>query len=315
MYALRDHDSTGANPKAAPNTIWRLENTATPELAEKAGYVLPNLSVIYGFGFLDLRQEPIVMTMPDSGGLYYMVETVDMWTNAFAYPAGVEAGYKGGKVAFVAPGWKGELPPGVKRIDAPTPWIMIQPRVHLPNPSGLAAAQKVLAAIKTQGLSEYLGKPAPAAPKYAYASPNFVNPKLPVSALDFKDPLQFWEILSAALNENSPPADEASALLPMFAPLGIELGKQWDRLKVNPVVLNAMAQAATAIPKVMEKLPAGRLTNGWYIPPPTMGTYGKVYDIRAFVARNGLTANTPVEAMYLLGSLDSDNVPLTGTKN
>jgi hypothetical protein len=123
---------------------WR---TSTPELAEKAGYVLPDLSVIYGFGFLDLRREPVVLSLPDSHGLYYMVETVDMWTNAFAYPAGEVNGYKGGKYAYVAPGWKGELPPDVKRIDAPTPWILIQPRVHLPQQSGLAAARKVLSEI------------------------------------------------------------------------------------------------------------------------------------------------------------------------
>lgn len=63
-----------------------MEKISTPELAEKSGYLLPNLSVIYGFGVLDLRQEVVVMTMPDSGGLYYMVETLDIWTaNAFAY--------------------------------------------------------------------------------------------------------------------------------------------------------------------------------------------------------------------------------------
>jgi hypothetical protein len=121
MYSLRNHGALGPNPKAAPNTIWRMENTSTPALAEKAGYVMLNLSVIYGFGFLDLRQEPVVLTLPDSNGLYSMVETLDMWTNAFAYPAGEEAGYKRGKVAFVGPGWQGELPPDLKRIDFTTP--------------------------------------------------------------------------------------------------------------------------------------------------------------------------------------------------
>jgi hypothetical protein len=70
MYALRNNDATGPNSKAAPNSIWRMENTSTPELAEKSGYVLPNLSVIYGFGFLDVRQEPVILSLPDSGGLY-----------------------------------------------------------------------------------------------------------------------------------------------------------------------------------------------------------------------------------------------------
>ena len=316
MYALRDHDATGPGSKAAPNTLWRMENTSTPALAEKSGYVLPNLSVIYGFGFLDLRQEPVVLTLPDSNGLYYMVETVDMWTNAFAYPAGAEAGYKGGKVAYVAPGWKGELPPGVKRIDAPTPWVLIQPRVHLPQQSGLEAARKVLAGIKPQTLSEYLGKPAPAAPKNSYAVPNLINPKLPVSTLDFKDPLQFWEILSAVINENPPPKDEIAALLPMFAPLGIELGKQWDRTKVNPLVLKAMTQAAVDFPKIFSTLPMGTPLNGWFMPPATgMGVYGKDYSLRAYVARNGLTANTPKEAVYIQAVLDGSYQPLTGVKN
>jgi hypothetical protein len=162
MYALRSHDATGPKVKAAPNTLWRMENAATPELAEEAGYVCPNASVIYGFGFLDLRAEPVVLELPDSQGRYYMVETVDMWSNAFAYPAGMEAGYKGGKVAFVGPNWKGELPAGLKRIDSPTPWILIQPRVHLPNQGELEAARKVLAGIKPQTLSEYwAGRPLP----------------------------------------------------------------------------------------------------------------------------------------------------------
>jgi hypothetical protein len=314
MYALRDHDATGPKSKAAPNSLWRMANTSTPELAEKSGYVLPNLSVIYGFGFLDLRREPVIMTLPDSNGLYYMVETVDMWTNAFAYPAGVEAGYKGGKFAYVAPSWQGQLPPDVKRIDCPTPWILIQPRVHLPNKDGLATAQKVLAGITTQGLSEYLGKPALPALKYDYAVPDFVNPKLPVSSMDFRDPLQFWEILSAVINENPPPQDEISAVLPMFEPLGIELGKPWDRSKVNPIVLRAMARAVDALPEILAQLPVGRLTNGWYIPPPTMGTYGKNYIIRAIVARNGLTANTPEEAVYFLTRMDSQHKTITGAK-
>lgn len=314
MYTLRYNDAVGPKVKAEPNSLWRMENITTPSIAEQEGYVLPNDSVLYGFGFLDLRQEPVILNLPDSEGRYYMVETVDMYTNAFAYPVGVTAGYKGGKYAMVAPGWKGELPAELKRIDCPTPWVLIQPRVHMPNPGELAAARKVLAGITLQGLSEYTGKQALLAPKYDYAAPQLLNPKLPVSDLDFKDPLQFWDILSAAMNENPPPANEISALLPMFKPLGLELGKQWDRSKVDPVVLKAMARAANDIQPMMNTLPVGRLTNGWFIPPPTIGDPGTDYKIRAIVARVGLTANTPREAVYLDGVLGSDGKPLTGAK-
>ena len=314
MYLLRYNDAVGPKPLAPPNQIWRMDNISTPELAEKSGYVLPNCSTIYGFGFLDLRQEPVILTLPDSGGRYYMVETVDMWTNAFAYPAGVQAGYKGGKVAYVGPGWKGELPEGVKRIDCPTPWILIQPRIHLPDQSELEAARKVLAGITTKGLSEFTGKKAPPAPSYKYMEPKRKNPKLPVSTMDFDDPLQFWEIMSAVMNENPPPEAEVKALLPMFKPLGIELGKQWDRSKVDPLVLKAMARAAENIPGILNNLPFGRLTNGWFIPPPTIGDSKDDYKIRAIVARVGLTANAPKEAVYFQLVMDAEAKPLTGAK-
>jgi hypothetical protein len=64
----------------------------------------------------------------------------------------------------------------------------------------------------------------------------------------------------------------------------------------------------------MNSLPFGRLTNGWFIPPPTIGDPKTDYKIRAIVARVGLTANTPKEAVYLDGMLDSDREPLTGAK-
>jgi hypothetical protein len=59
MYALRYNDAVGPNVKAPPNSLWRMEDITTPTIAEQEGYVLPNDSVLYGFGFLDLRQEPV----------------------------------------------------------------------------------------------------------------------------------------------------------------------------------------------------------------------------------------------------------------
>src|SRR5262249_29863985 len=112
-------------------------------------------------------------------------------------------------------------------------------------------ARKVLDGIKPQSLSAYLGKPA-APLKYDYPAPRFTNPKLPVSALDFTDPLQFWEILSIAMNENPPPKAEIDAILPMFKPLGVELGKQWDRSKLDPVTLRVCPKTSGGITKFSE---------------------------------------------------------------
>ena len=154
MYNLRDTVTFGAKPKAKPNEIWRMEDISTPKLAAESGYVSPNLDVVYGFGFADLGAEPIILSAPDSGGRYYMIEICDMWSNAFAYPAGGASGYSGGKFALVGPGWKGTLPAGVKRIDSPTRWVDLQPRVNVKGEADLAAARKVLQAVTLQPLSQ-----------------------------------------------------------------------------------------------------------------------------------------------------------------
>ena len=317
MYALRDHDCVGPNGKAKPNAIWRMEDISTPEISKEAGYVTPNVNVIYGFGFMDLRKEPIILKAPDSNNRYYMVEIVDMWTNAFAYIGGKTTGYKGGTFGLVGPGWKGELPSGVEKIDCPTPWVLLQPRVHVYENGriDLEGARKILEGIQPVGLSEYTGGKTPLPTRYYYPSPEPEDPDLPVSALQYKDPLQFWEILSAAMNENPPPRDQITALLPMFKPLGLEFGKRWSRSRLSPEALQAMREAAQKIGSLLAKIPAGALYRGAVIPSPAIGNFGTDYQLRAIIARIGLTANTPYEAVYWIYSLDSEGNPLTGERN
>jgi DNA sulfur modification protein DndE len=314
MYNLRALDAFGSRPKAAPNSIWRMEDISTPELSVEAGYVTPNVNVIYGFGFLDLEQEPIILTAPDSHGRYYMVEIVDMYTNAFAYVGGTVTGYKGGKFALVGPGFKGKLPDDVKIINCPTRWVLIQPRVRVFDKADLPAAREVLQDIKVEGLAKHTDQPAPPAPEYHYLIPKVTDSKQPASAMNYEDPLQFWEILSAVINENPPPADQVTALLPYYRSLGIELGKSWDRSKLNPTVVDAMRQAATDIGPMLSNLPTERIANGWFMPPPTIGNSQTDYKTRAVVARVGLTANVPSEAIYYLSTVDSSGNQFDGTK-
>jgi hypothetical protein len=315
MYNLRDSTCVGPHAKVPPNEIWRIENIASPEIAEQAGYVTPNVNVIYGFGFMDLGQQPIILDAPDSQGRYYMVEICDMWANAFAYVGGMATGYHGGTFALVGPGWQGKLPAGVRRIDCLTRWVELQPRVHVKNAPDLPAAQKVLHAITVKGLAQYNGSPAPAAVAYNYASPK-LNPKVASSQMQFLDPLQFWEIFAAAMNENPPPRNEIQTVLPQFRYLGIELGQPWKREGINPLILEGMKSAAEQIASMMMPLlpVLGVTANGWNIPPANLGMPGADYPGRAVVAMFGLTSNTPEEAIYYTSVTDGSGQKLTGTK-
>ena len=77
FYSLRHNDTMGAHPKAPVGDIWRMSDISTPKLSEEAGYVTPNVNTVYGFGFVDLGPEPIILTLPNSHGRYYMVEVLD----------------------------------------------------------------------------------------------------------------------------------------------------------------------------------------------------------------------------------------------
>jgi hypothetical protein len=315
MYNLRYTVTFGPHTKARPNQIWRVEDIATPAVAEKLGYVTPNVNVVYGFGFMDLRQQPLILKAPDSHGRFYMVEIVDMWTNAFAYVGGTATGYKGGTFALVGPGWRGTLPAGVKRIDCPTRWVEVQPRVHVKGAADLAGAQAVLRGITVEGLAQYEGRPAPTPLSYHYAVPT-LDPKVATSHMAFADPLQFWEIFSAAMNENPPPQNQIAAVLPQFRHLGIALGKPWKRENVNPVILEQMKEVAAQIgPTIIAQMKTtGYTSNGWLILPANTGLPGADYGLRAAIAVFGLTANTPAEAIYYPGSQDGTGQPLTGAK-
>ena len=247
MYSLRHNDATGPSPKAVANSVWRMENITTPQLAEEEGYILPNCSTVYGFGFLDLKREPIILTLPDSDGRYYLVQCVDMWTNAFAYPAGKTAGYKGSKVALVGPGWKGKLPDSVKRMPDAVDFDSAAPssygqRRRPPRREESAVGHHDSRAVRVHR------KARTAAAQVRLPSPGQESPKFLSARSISRIRSSFGTSFPNALNENPPPKAQIDGLLPLFKPLGIELGKKWDRNKVDPIVLSAMKRSQRVSP-------------------------------------------------------------------
>lgn len=167
----------------------------------------------------------------------------------------------------------------------------------------------------TQDIDFYIGGPGPAGVSYPYTLPK-INPKVASSQMRFVDPLQFWEIFSAAMNENPPPQSEIKSVLPLYQYLGIKLGEQWQRKNVDPLVVEQMNRAAEEIgPTMNNSLPlGGGLAKGWVIPPPNVGMAGADYVSRAIVAGFGLASNTPAESIYYSAFLDGNSRLLTGAK-
>ena len=135
--------------------------------------VRPNFDTLYSISYLDLTKEPVVVSVPDTGGRYYLLPMLDMWTDVFASPGWRTTGTQAGEFLVAPPGWRPDLrdrfveefrlPAGTQRIEAPTPYVWIIGRTKTDGPADYDAVQKIQAGFKVTPLVASGEDPASAA--------------------------------------------------------------------------------------------------------------------------------------------------------
>lgn len=272
--------------------------------------VRPNFDTLYSIAWLDLTAEPMVVAAPDTEGRYYMLPMIDMWSDVFACPGKRTTGTGAGRFALVAPGWQGDLPEGIERINAPTSLVWIIGRTQTNGKEDYEAVHKVQAGYTVTPLSR-LGKPQE--PVKATIDPA-VDMKTPPMVQVDTMPADKYFPYAAELMIANPPHITDQPIVARMRRLGIEAGKSFDFAKADEAVRRGLERAAPDALKAMQaKIPTiARVVNGWQMNTDTMGVYGNYYLKRAIVAMVGLGANLPEDAVYPLNIGDADGMPLNG---
>ena len=298
-------DSKNPEYKAPWNQIVNIPRVYTP--ADTAVQT-PNSDTPYSFVGMDLRAEPMVLTVPPiEKDRYFSIQLVDAYTFNFDYIGSRTTGNDGGSFLIAGAGWKGETPKSVtKVIRSDTEFAVAVYRSQLFNTDDLDNVKKIQAAYKAEPLSAFLGKPAPtAAPAI-----DFIRPLTPEEE---KTSLEFFNVLNFILQFC--PADPSEiGLMARFAKIGVGGGKTFDANSLAPEIKTAieqgMADAWVDLENLKKQIDSGEVTSG------------DLFGTRAYLKNNylyrmagavlGIYGNSKQEAMYPVYAVDATGQKLDG---
>lgn len=298
-----------ANPeyKGPWNRVRNFARLMTPE--DKAVQT-PNADTVYSFLGLDLRAEPIVITVPKiEKNRYFSVQLVDAYTFNFAYIGTRATGNDGGSFLIAGPGWKGETPKNIKQVLRSETELVLAPfRTQLFGAADIEKVKAIQAGYTAMPLSEFLGQQAPpAAPSISFLRP--------LSPDDQRSSLEFFNILNFVL-QFCPVHPSEQQFRERIAKLGLTGDPNFDVNKLGEDTKTALrdgiAEAWKEYEAANKQLEQGRVTSA-----DLFGTREHLknnYLHRMLGAVWGIYGNSQEEAIYPTYSLDASGEALDGGK-
>jgi hypothetical protein len=282
------------------SSVFTYKDTAIPT---------PNSDTPYSVAWMDLRAEPVVLSVPAvDPKRYYSVQLCDGNTYNYGYIGSRATGSEAGDYMVVGPEWKGTTPPGIKKVfQSGTQLSLAIYRTQLFNPDDIENVKKVQAGYRVQTLSAYLKQPATMA----------------TTAIDFPKidkelaKTNFFEYLDFALQFATPQENEKE-IRAQLATIGVGPGKTFNfkdlPLEQKLEVGLGMKEGERKVDEAIAN--AGKAINGWRVSALQGDStyFNGDWLKRAAGAKAGIYGNNAAEATYPLTRVDSDGQTLDGSK-
>ena len=305
---------------------------APPAAGDPGMLPQPDVDMLSSFAWLDLTAEPVLLSLPAARGHYLDARVLDMWTNV-VWSTGSLAGAhdlaaKPQTFAFAAPGWNGELPEDVERIDVPDKSLWLQVSIAATAPRELAVARRLQDEISVTPLSAFdaddhekrVKRERGKAVKYqseerandgrdddpTWFADTPAGQTAPVASLDAP---AFFGRLADALRDNPPsPADPHA--LGVLADFGVKPG---EPVRLPDGAADAIAGGFADGRDRISTAPYNALSvNGWSWLGDGVGRYGDDYALRAYAAYSRPGSGTKDDEVVATATVDAHGQSLDG---
>jgi hypothetical protein len=286
--------------KAPLNAISHARDVAGPG---DRTIIAPNVDTPYSYAWLDLRAEPIVLTIPPfEKDRYVSLQLIDAYTYILGYVTPRTNGNEGGAFLVAGPGWSGEVPKGITAVfRADTDIVLAHYRTQILGPGDLARLHQLQDQYGVQPLSAWLGvAPPPPAPA--------LKPIAPADVRKEPESMQFFRVLNWML-ELMPTLPEERDLRARFTDIGIGAGLAFDPdAETQAAIAEGMKQGLAEMQARARTVTSSAELFG------SREFLGRNYLIRAVAAMIGIYGNSAEEFLGVGYASDANGAAFDGRK-
>ena len=310
---VRRQQTNVAKPDAEHAPMGQLIKMRTYPAVDNHCCAAPNADTLYTEVWLDVSDEPWVLSIPDMGDRYYIVPMLDGWSEVVKVTSSTTTGGRPQTYAITGPGWSGTLPTGVTQVKSPTGMVWVLGRIYCTGtPEDYKAVHALQDKFAVVPLSAY-GKPYTPPPGVVDASVDMKTAvRKQVNDLDIDD---YFDRLAQLMKTNPPTAQDAPIVARM-ARIGLVPGQDFDPGKLgflDKEVIKTVPKLALL--EMGLHLKRQKTTNGWLYFTKGVGNFGTDYLLRGMANLLGPGWNRPQDAVYPLSQKDANGDAYDGAKH
>lgn len=269
------------------------------------------LDAQFAVAWADLDEEPLILSVPNTNGRYYVIALFDMWSNVFASIGSRTTGTDSANFLIAGPTWKGHPPEGMAQVyHSPTRYVWVNCQMQSKGPDDYEEVNKLQKQYKLTPLSSWGQSYSPPAEVEVKED---VDKSQTIERIKKMDAQEFYGRMAKLMKDNPPFAEDAP-ILEKLKFLGIEPGKDFTLNEISPNKARGLRKGMKALALMAKGIQKLETKDGWLIIPENFANYGTDYLTRAGIALIGLGGIWPKDIMYPTAFNDSQDEPLDGLR-